>query len=230
MSALTDRLRSEASQTLEKWGASPGFVAAKDRFEALPSRVQKLVIFSGVAVVALSVLSIPWGWYQTSREAEAEFTRKRQVIEDLLQVQGSLSGRAPLPISPTLESVRAQAEEALRTVKALPEQIRGISASSEKLTGIAGVSTRGAWEVQVEKLNLRQVVDFGFQLSQNNPLVRVQDLELTASSGMPSGYFDAKMLVAVLELPLASLTPAPNSGGVPPPGGAQPPSPSQDLK
>ncbi|MNY66926.1 hypothetical protein D3C86_2044270 [compost metagenome] len=73
-------------------------------------------------------------------------------------------------------------------------------------------------QVNLAKLNRRQVIDLGYQFQSLNPSVKLKDMVMTANRE-DSRYFDVFYKLVALAVP--SLTAEPDTGNTPPPRGGR---------
>jgi hypothetical protein len=162
--------------------------------------MQKLTLVGVALFIAYMLMSLPLSYFSTSQEHITEFENKRQTIRDLLKVSREASEVPNLPIPPEAASLKAQIDGQIQAAHLVPEQILGTEVSSEKVNLIPGNLLQGVVKVSLGQLNLRQIVDFGYQFQAINQSVKMTDLQIQANRKNPK-YFDVVYKLAILAVP-----------------------------
>ncbi|UOF02338.1 hypothetical protein [Bdellovibrio reynosensis] len=199
---LKDRFISDARNTWDRIQDSSVYNQLRDRYENMTPVMQKVTIAGVIAVVAFSILSIPYGAFSTSQDLVGEFESKRMTIRELLKVSRESSDVPQIPQAPPLEMIRSNIDNQLRAANLLPEQIKGTEVQDSDSKVIPQNLTEGAVQVSLAKLNLRQVLDLGYQFQSINPSVKLKDLAITANRE-DSRYFDVVYKLVSLAVPAA---------------------------
>ncbi len=199
---LKERLASEGKQAWEKVRESSAYNQLRDRYDNLTPIKQKMAIIGSVALIALLILSVPYTSYTLAQENIGLFEEKRSVIRELLKVSREASEIPNIPEPPAMESLKEMADNQIKNANLTPEQIRSVSVVSADSKLVPANLSSGALEVSLAKLNLRQVIDLGYQLQSINPSVKMQDLHITASLDN-THYFDAIYKLVALAVPSA---------------------------
>lgn len=199
---LKERLATEAKQTWEKVQESATFNQLRDRYDNLSPFNQKLTVVGLSAFVSLIILSVPYSSYTVSQESVTQFEEKRTVIRELLKVSREASEIPNIPEPPPLESLKSMADNQIKNANLTAEQIKSVAITNLDSKLVPANLTSGSLEVSLAKLNLRQVVDLGYQLQAINPSVKLQDLLITANLDNHH-YFDATYRLIALAVPSA---------------------------
>jgi hypothetical protein len=200
---LKERFSTEAKQSWEKFQDSSLYNQMRDRYENMSPLMQKLTLAGVGAALALFLLSFPYSAYNQSGEYVAEFEDKRAVIRELLKVSREASDVPNIPVPPPMESLKNMADTQVKNANLIPEQIKSIEVAPADSKLIPQSLSMGSLVVTLSKLNLRQVVDLGYQLQSINPSVKVQDLSMTANRE-DSRYFDVVYKLVALSVPSLS--------------------------
>jgi hypothetical protein len=204
---IKDRFKSEFKQLTERIQESGPYIKLSEQYENLTPVKQKLVILGGFFLLILFLVSIPWGYYSASKDYIADFEDKRQLIRDLLKVSRDSKEVPSIPIPPDITTLRAQIQGLIESDRLLPEQIKGIENTLTSSRLIPGSLSQGTVSVTLDRLNLRQVIDIGYQLQSISPSVKMTDLNMTASSQDPR-LFQVLYKLVVLAVPTPSESPA----------------------
>lgn len=197
---IKDNLKSQLGQTWARIEESSIYNQLRDRFENLSPTRQKLVMVATGILLALFVISIPYSYYATSNQYVLEFEDKRNLIRELLKVTRESSEVPDIPAAPSGDMLRGTIESQLRNANLLPEQMKGI----EVVTADTGLVPRSLLEAGVKinlaKLNLRQIIDIGYNIQSISPSVKMSDVNVF-SNGEDPKYFDVEFKVVTLAVP-----------------------------
>lgn len=205
---LKERFVSELQSLWERIRESSAFNQLKDRFENLSPRAQKASLIGGAFLVAAIVLSYPYMDYNESSTYVAEFEEKRATIRELLKVTREASDVPDLAQPPPMDQLKNLADTQMRNANLLPEQIKSVEVGAASSKLIPQNLTSGSLTVNLSKLNIRQVIDLGYQLQALNSSVKLQDLVITATRE-DAHYFDVVYRLIALAVPSAVSVPEP---------------------
>lgn len=183
------QLSEELSGLWSRFRESSAYNSLRERFEQLPLRIQKLIIASGVAFAILLALMIPYGFVESSSGQIASFEETKLLIRELLGASRN-QDREPLTQGLIGEFLVSRIDIALKTAGLIPEQITPateLPASAAPNLAPPGVKQFAA-QVALKKLNLKQVVDIGYNLQTLNPSVKVIGVEVKESPGVKAYY------------------------------------------
>lgn len=199
---LKDRLASDARVTWERIQESTAYNQLRDRYENMTPAMQKLTIVGGAALVAFTILSIPYGTYVTSTDSVSDFESKRMTIRELLKVTRESSDVPQIPQAPSADMIRSTVENQIRAANLLPEQIKGTEVLQNNSNLIPKNLTENLIQISLAKLNLRQVIDLGYQFQNINPSLKMKDLTMSANRE-DTRYFDVVYKLVSLAVPAA---------------------------
>ena len=197
---LKERLSTEAKHSWEKFQESSLYNQMRDRYENMTPVMQKLTLVVVIAGVSLLILSFPYSSYNQSNEYVSDFEEKRSVIRELLKVSREASEVPNIPNPPPMESLKSMADTQVKNANLIPEQIKSIEVAPANSKLIPQNLSMGSLIVTLSKLNLRQVVDLGYQLQSINQSVKMQDLTVTANRE-DARYFDVVYKLVALSVP-----------------------------
>lgn len=199
---LKDRLKTEGRATWDRIQESTVYNNLRDRYENLSPVMQKLTLYGGVVAASAFVLSIPLGYFSQSQEYVSDFEGKRMTIRELLKVSRESADVPAIPQAPSVDSIRSTIDGQIRNAGLLPEQIKGTEVIDTNSRIIPKNLTEGALQVSLAKLNLRQIIDLGYQFQAINSSVKLKDLVITANRE-DSRYFDVVYKLISLAVPAA---------------------------
>lgn len=175
-------------QLIVRWEAlqeSSLYNELKEKYENLSPTVQKIIIWSSIAIVVVFLLSFPLGLINSAGDSITEFEDKRQTTLNLLDVVQEIKNSPPAPQRLNSSELKARIEKVISDSGFLPEQVKNLqeeaSDSSKKSRLIPKSVSESAVLVEINKLNLKQIVDFEYQLSKISPIIKVMSLELFAN-------------------------------------------------
>lgn len=206
---IKEQIQNTLKNQWELFQESSLYIQVKERYENLTPAMQKLTLW-GSAVLAgiLIVLSLPISYYSESATYVSEFEEeKRQLVRDLLKTSRESQESPDLAIPPSMEQLKSQVDAQIQSARLVPEQILGtqIIPASSKL--IPNTLSEGTLKISLAKLNLKQLIDLGYQLQSLNPSVKMLDLQIEANRLDPR-YFDVTYKMAALAVPNKLETPA----------------------
>ncbi|HEY8269614.1 MAG TPA: hypothetical protein VIG33_01895 [Pseudobdellovibrionaceae bacterium] len=197
---LKDNLKSQLGQTWSKVEDSSFYNQMKDRFQNLSPAHQKVTLMSLGALLALLIISVPYSYYSQSNENVSTYEEKRSLIRELLKVTRESSEVPDLPAAPPAEELKGRVESLMNSARLLPEQIKGV----EVITAETGLIPKSLLEagvrVSMAKLNLRQIVDLGYNIQSISPSVKMNSVNISANAEDPR-YFDVEMKLVSLAVP-----------------------------
>ncbi|MFV3410479.1 hypothetical protein ACNH6C_17850 [Bdellovibrio bacteriovorus] len=205
---LKEKLVSDARVTWERIQESGAYNQLRDRYENMTPAMQKLTLVGSVALVSLIILSIPYGKYTQSNEYVSEFESKRMTIRELLKVSRESSEVPQIPQAPSMDMIRNNIDNQIKAANLLPEQIKGTEIQENNSNLVPKNLTEGLLQVSLAKLNIRQVLDLGYQFQSINPSVKMKDMVMTANRE-DNRYFDVVYKLVALAVPAAPAPEAP---------------------
>lgn len=209
---LKERFSSEGRQLWERIQESSAYNQMRDRYENLTPAKQKLALMGTGVLIALIILAVPFSNFNESSDAEHDFEDKRNTIRELLKVSREASEVPDIAQPPSMEALRSNIDNLLKNANLLPEQMKGIQPTDGSSNLIPTNLSSGQLQVSLAKLNLRQIVDLGYQIQSVSPSVKVKDMLMQANR-QDSRYFDVVFKLVALAVPAAQAPdmPAPSA-------------------
>ncbi len=204
---IKEQIQNTLKNQWEQFQESSLYIQVKERYENLTPAMQKLTLWGSAALAILIVLSLPISYYSESATYVSEFEEKRQLVRDLLKTSRESQESPDLAVPPSMEQLKSQVDAQIQSARLVPEQILGtqIIPASSKL--IPNTLSEGTLKISLAKLNLKQLIDLGYQLQSLNPSVKMLDLQIEANRLDPR-YFDVTYKMAALAVPNKLETPA----------------------
>ncbi len=201
---LKDNLKSHLRQGWSRIEETSFYNQLKDRFENLSPTHQMLTMMGAGALMALMVISIPYSYYSQSTANISTYEAKRSLIRELLKVTRESSEVPDLPVAPTAEILKSNVENQLSIAHLLPEQIKAIEIISAETGLIPKNLLESGLKISLAKLNLRQIVDLGYNIQNISPSVKMNSLNISTNQE-DSRYLDMEMRLVSLAVPQAHL-------------------------
>lgn len=206
---VKDQLVQQFHNISEKIQETEIYNQLNDKYQSLTPQGQKMTRFA-VAAVALSILLYsPVSQIQLSQDFVLQFEEKRELIRDLFKTYRSASAQAQLAPAPSSSELIGNIQSQLTAARLIPEQIISVNVSAAEGRLIPQNLLSDVVEVKLTKLNLRQIVDIGTQLTNISQAVKVKDLIIQATQDM-GGYFDVSYKLYSLKVPTALPEPPPD--------------------
>lgn len=197
---LKERFIADSRATWERIQESTAYNQMRDRYENMTPAMQKLTVVGGAALLTLIILSIPYGKFTQSNEYVGEFESKRMTIRELLKVSRESSDVPQIPQAPSMDMIRNNVDNQIKAANLLPEQIQGTEIQENTSNLVPKNLTEGLLQVSLVKLNLRQVLDLGYQFQSINSSVKLKDMIMTANRE-DGRYFDVVYKLVALAVP-----------------------------
>lgn len=205
---LTEQIKTQLQALWERIRESEAYNQLNDKYQSLTPSGQKSAQIVAAAVIALVVLYYPLTQLQISSELLSQFEDKRTLIRDLFKTYRESSAGTQMPPAPSPSELISTVQNSLQNAKLVPEQILSVEMSSAEGRLIPENLHQGVVEVKLSKLNLRQVVDIGLQLTSISSSVKVKDMLIQANAEI-AGYFDVNYKLYALKIPELMTEPAP---------------------
>jgi len=202
LSGLKDQLRDQFETLWTRVQESSAYLNLKEQYDALPQAAQKaLTVGAGLLGIGILLL-LPYSYIQSAQEAETEFNETRALLRDLLHIARDAQLPPPLPPGASPAELQSQVQSALGPFTLLPEQMGPIQILGPSPAGglVAKRIEQAGVSVQLNKLNLRQILDIGSALQRLNPGVRMMGLEIQ-NNREDNRYYDVQFQLVNFSLP-----------------------------
>jgi len=191
----------------DQFTESPTYNQLMDRYENMTPAMQRLTVVGLSLVGVFLVLAIPLSDLSGSGDAVTEFEDKRNLIRDLLKASREVSEVPDLPKAPLNDALQEQINSKIKMENIYPEQIKGVEVLNVKSSLMPSTLVQGGMMVHLAKLNLRQIVDVGYQLANLSPSVKMKDISISPNQE-DSKYMDVIYKLVALAVPDIVLPPA----------------------
>jgi hypothetical protein len=212
MNAWQERLKSEATRIYEKLRESPTVSKLFDRYENMTPTMQKLIVYGGLGVIAFTLIMVPLTSFLSSIDSLQQYEQRRELVHQLFRASDNSEGLANLMQPPLVDTLPMRIEADLKAALLLPEQISSVRVEPIPPGSKGAEGLTGAVKVSLSQLNLKQVVDIGYQLQNMGASLKVLDVDLQASDKDPR-YLDAVFRLVAIKVPaLPAPEPEPVAG------------------
>jgi type II secretory pathway component PulM len=216
---LRDQFSERAQAVWGRVQESSVYIQLSEKYADLNPTSQKIVAVVAILLVSLFTLMIPWSYISSSNTSLALFEENKALLRELYRVSrasSELQG-APPQIDPGQLQGRAQGQ--LTSMGLQAEQVGGVTIidnaqpGGPQLPGVPKAVQQKGIEVTLKKLNLRQIIEVGYQMMTIQPGLKMTGLTVTASAPDPH-YFDAVYRIISFSLPgpPPEAKPAPGKG------------------
>lgn len=197
---LKERLIGQGQQLKGQIQESPLYNQLKDRYENLTPVQQKITQAILAILTLFIVFYYPISEHGVSQSTVREFESLRQTMRELLIVHKESSEVPQIPVAPAPSQIKAVVEGHIKSAELLPEQIRSIVETEVDSRLIPRSLSQGALQIQLSKLNLRQIVNLASQFHGINPSVKMRELSVEANRE-DARYFDLLVTLVSLKVP-----------------------------
>jgi hypothetical protein len=199
---LRDQLKEQWADLSAKIQESSAYNSLRENFESQTPSVQKAILIGGAVLLAMILLSFPYGYLSDSSDNMTQFEENRELIQGLLGASRTAKEAAPLPPPIDSESLKSLVERTLHQEKLVPEQIGDIQAipgrPAPDLAPAAVVQNGVA--AQIKKLNVKQVVDIANAFQNLGNGTKLIGLDIVQTAGQ-THYYD--MIVRIVNFGLS---------------------------
>lgn len=201
---IKEQLRDQFNTTWGRIQESSAYNTLREKYEALPTNQQKALGVGALVLAVLILLWFPYSYLSVSGTLITEFSEKRAVIRELLRVSRQSDALPPIPQGPSIDALQQSVDQVFNAANLMAEQRGQVMGTStkDKLAFIPPTVTQQAFAVDAKKLNLKQILDIGFELSKLYAALKLMDVEITSAAGAPApGYFDVVFKLVSFNFP-----------------------------
>lgn len=217
---LKDKFQDGIAEFRNKIEESPAYHSVRERYENLSTSAQRALLLSLVAAGIIMFCYIPYSYFSSSSVYVTEFNEKRSMIRQLLRASRLASQAGSVSNPPEIGTLQSTITNRLAQFNLLPDQNGGINIVSAAALGgslaPAGIVQEGL-SVNLKQLNLKQVVDIGYDFQNLAQGVRLVGLSMSPTPA-DTRYFDVIFQIARFSMPGVS-TGGDANAGAPPAGG-----------
>ena len=196
-----NNVNTRMSQMADRIQDSDTFQKLSERYQGLTPQGQKLATAGVIIAFAALFLYWPMSSLLTSQNEISLFENRRGLIKELFKTYRDSTGQSGISPAPSADQLIGQINSNLQSNDLLPEQIAGVERQETPADGLIPTDfVREVINVNLVKLNLRQIVDIGNLLNRLSASVKMKDLTVGARNDMP-GYFDVTYKLYSLNIP-----------------------------
>jgi hypothetical protein len=204
---LGEKLSQQLLELLHKIQDSALYQKIKEKYDDLPQRQQKIVLFLLSASAIYFVLSFPLDNWSRSNESLHQFQSQRDLINELHQVvKESAEGLVFIP-APPVGQIKTDIEMRLQQFQLVADQIGPIQVEMSTSDSLIPKNRQeGAIKVPLKKLNLRQLVDIAAEIQRLHMGVKLVNFKVDSNVSDPR-YLDAHLDFVVVKVPQVNMEP-----------------------
>lgn len=199
---LKERLQTEFKQLWDRVQDSSLYNQLRDRYENLSPRKQRLVIVGFAALISFLILSVPFSYWSEASLNVTAFEDRRDLVRRLLSASREAADVPEIPMAPAMEQAKVDVDSYLQELQLLPEQIKSVEVGAVNSSLIPTNLTKGGLTVQLNKLNIRQIIDIGYKLKSLSPSVKMTSLQINPNRE-DARYFNVVYQLLALAVPQA---------------------------
>ncbi len=198
---LKDQLKDKWSELSAEVQDSPLFNTLKEKYQELPPLGQKGVFYGSIFLLLFLFFSLPQSlFFDPASSLLEEFDTNRKLSQGLLRAGRTGQTASAVPPGPSFEELRPQVSGLIQNMGLLPEQIGETSSLAENPAGnlLPAVLRQVGLQVQLKKLNLKQIVDIGYRLQGLHPSVKLMGLDISTAPSETHYYNVSFKLVSFI--------------------------------
>lgn len=201
---IIDQIKDTFGARWEQFQETDIYIQLREKYDNLSPIAQKSVLFGSIGCVFLVLFLTPFGWFSTSQEYVVSYEDNKNLIVNLLEVSQEVK-KLPAQSQSILSSeLKARMDKIVSDKGIAKEQITNFA--EVKLTNPAGSTLiptnidQNGVELNIKKLNLKQVIDIGYEFDRISPVTKTLILEMKASKD-DIHYYDTLFKVASFSVP-----------------------------
>lgn len=206
---IKDQFAERLKEVGQKISENESVIQLVERYKALSPVMQKVIAGVSIVLALYIIYSIPASYVTTSTEYEDNFNYNRGLIRGLFR-----SARQPIINAEKFSGMNTDElktrVDGLMASALVVESQKGSSYPSKNALSVAlpAAIKQEGMTFEIKKLNLKQVVSLGEQISTMHPNAKLAAVEIRADEQDPH-YFNVKYSVTSLSLPMKSEAKAP---------------------
>jgi hypothetical protein len=179
---IGETLKEAYQNFLAKLEENATYNTLKEKFDSLTPQLQKLIMGGALTFVLIMLFMFPYGYYSSSKDFDAQFNEKRQLLRELLRASRISTVETAVNTFDRNE-IENQVRQMLGSFALLPEQFEGVVDLNEDSMGpsLAPAEIKSInVGAQFKKLNLKQMQEIGYRLQNIDTSVKLIGLDLQA--------------------------------------------------
>lgn len=191
LEGLREQIRDRWNELVSQIQETSAFNTLREKYESQTVTTQRLIIAGGVLIIALFMLSFPYGYYSQSADYLTQFEENRELIRGLLRASRTANEASPLPSPMRHELLRQEVDRIVREKRLVPEQVGDIQAvpGAPAKSLAPPIVVQNGLVVQIKKVNVAQMVDLANAFQNIGPGIKLIGLDVVQSAGQ-SHYYD----------------------------------------
>ncbi|MFK8137737.1 MAG: hypothetical protein AB8E15_05175 [Bdellovibrionales bacterium] len=193
---LKEQLIEQSQQLWEKIQESSLYTQLKEKFDQLPIKTQRMVMAGVGVLLAVSIISIPVGFFDDADTDIANFEDTKRTYVRLMNLGRDQQAAPRIQKGATSSSLVSRAKSIFEEKALTEEQIVKVESFQSKVSELADYIPSEAQAkgllVELTKLTLPQVVDLSHRIQRLDRVSKISDLNIAQIPG-EAGYYSLTM-------------------------------------
>lgn len=194
MSALTsliENIKERLKVILAEQQESELYIKIKDKYDELPTHMQRVVKYSSYSLALVFVLWLPLTSVLDSVDQNTEFGEQRAALKDFLKIQREFSALPVIPNPPSPMTLKGPMDQKIMAQGVAPTQIK--ETVEDNKGSPVNVEMKGI-RYHIQHVTIKQALNIAYELENIDKSLRLSDLELTAEQKDPH-FYDLKFRI-----------------------------------
>jgi type II secretory pathway component PulM len=182
---LYENLKERLKGALQAQQESELYLRLKEKYESLPYTGQKAIKFSGLALILILILWLPFSFFTDSMDLNSHFEERRQSLKDILKLQRDFAAVPAPPVAPAPMSLKGALDQKIISHGVTQEQIKEVV--EDNGGGPSNVEQKGIGYT-IQHVTIRQALDIAYELEQTDKSFHLSNFEVMAEQQDPHFY------------------------------------------
>ena len=204
-SDIRDQIVERLSGVWTEIQESQAYGQLKERYDSLPRAAQKSMLTAAAAIFALLLLMFPWSYISSSNESVDAFESRKAMIKELFRVNRQADSLRGMPQPISAPELQGRVQSKLPALGIAGEQIGNVGIFDNAIGKPSSSIPKGVLQqgvsVALKNLNLRQIVDVGYELNALDPSTKMTGVEIAATAAN-AHYFDVVYKLVSFAMPV----------------------------
>ncbi len=202
---LKDKLREMWARLKSEVDENPQINTLKEKFETLPSKVQRSILAGVAAFALLMLISFPMSYFSQATQYENEFLSTRALLRELLKVGKPMNPNINMENRLEFSQIKERIDGLIPTFNLMAEQVGGVVESNSKGPSLAKPPiVEDKAQLTMKNLNLDQLVQISYEMQKLFPNVKMTGIDVSESAEHPN-YFNVIYTLSKFTVPESEL-------------------------
>lgn len=201
---LKEQIKDNWADLSSKIQENSTFNNLREQFESQSPPIQRAIVTGVAILMALFLISFPWGYFSESQDNLESFNENRGLIQGLLRASRSTKEGSPLPAAEGPDVLRGRVDAIIKENRLVPDQVGEIQQLPDRPAQdlVPSVVTQAGLVVQLKNLNLNQIMAIAHQTQSLGPGTKLMGLDVVQAPGQ-THYYNMIMRLVNFSLPPA---------------------------